>query len=196
LNSEPLILALDGYAPRLADSVFVAPTAAIVGNVTLGEEASVWFGATLRADNGENAICVGARTSIQDACVVHVSSHNGTSIGQDVTVGHGAVLEGCTIRDRALIGMNAVVLEEAEIGEGSMVAAGSVVPVGLKVPPGVLVAGSPAQIKKQISGPSAAWIEKSAPHYVALARRYMEQLAGTESQNGPRRSSVKPETRN
>ncbi|HEV3310415.1 MAG TPA: gamma carbonic anhydrase family protein [Chloroflexota bacterium] len=168
--------ALGGYEPSVAASVFIAPTATIVGNVSVGEDSSVWFGATLRADHEEQAIVVGARTSIQDGCVIHVSTENGTIIGDDVTVGHGAILEGCTIHDRALIGMNAVVLEGAEVGEGSMVAAGAVVPVGMVIPAGMLVAGVPATIKKDISGGSAAWIDRSASHYVALARRYREQL--------------------
>lgn len=173
-----IILELDGYAPLIAGSVFVAPTASIIGNVTVEEEASIWFGAALRADNGENKITVGPRTSIQDGCVVHVSTERGTTIGGDVTVGHGAILEGCTIGDGAVVGMNAVVLEDAEVGAGSMVAAGSVVPVGMRIPAGVLAAGAPARIKKEISGESAEWIAHSAPHYVRLARRYREQLPG------------------
>lgn len=172
------VYALDGYEPSIAASVFVAPTATIAGNVSIGEDSSVWFGATLRADHGEREIVVGARTSIQDGCVVHVSTENGTIIGDDVTVGHGAILEGCRIENHALIGMNAVVLEGAEVGVGSMVAAGAVVPVGMVIPAGMLVAGVPATVKKEISGGSAGWIDRSASHYVALARRYREQLGG------------------
>jgi carbonic anhydrase/acetyltransferase-like protein (isoleucine patch superfamily) len=171
-----MIIELDGHRPKVAESVFVAPNAAIVGNVTIGEESGVWFGATLRADHRDNAIRVGARTSIQDGCVVHVSTDRGTTIGDDVTVGHGAVLEGCVIGNRVVVGMNAVVLEAAVVGEGSMIAAGSVVAAGMQIPPGVLVAGVPAQIKKPISGAAAGWIERSSPHYVDLARRYREQL--------------------
>ena len=170
------ILPLDGYAPRVHETVFVAPTAAIVGNVSIDQESSVWFSAALRADNGDNPISIGARTSIQDGVVIHVSTHRGTTIGDDVTVGHCAVLEGCTVRDRAVIGMNAVVLEDAEVGEGAMVAAGCVVPAGMVIPPHTLVAGVPAAVKKEISGASARWIERSAEHYVELARRYREQL--------------------
>lgn len=173
-----MIMDLDGYSPRLAGTAFVAPNAAVVGNVVIGEESSIWFGATLRGDNGANVIEIGDRTSIQDCCMVHVSLHRGTIIGNDVTVGHGALLEGCTVGDRAVIGMNAVILEDVEVGEGALVAAGSVVTTGMKIPPGVLVAGSPAQVKKEISGQSARWIEHSASHYVELARRYREQLKG------------------
>jgi carbonic anhydrase/acetyltransferase-like protein (isoleucine patch superfamily) len=174
--SSSLIFELDGYEPRIEETVFVAPNAAIVGNVSIGAESSVWFGAAMRGDNGDNPITIGARTSIQDGVVIHVSTHRGTVIGDDVTVGHCAVLEGCTVHDRAVIGMNAVVLEAAEIGEGAMVAAGCVVPAGMVVPPRMLVAGVPAVIKKKISGASAGWIEHSAAHYVELARRYRGQL--------------------
>jgi len=167
-----VILEFEGYSPKIATSAFVAPTAAIVGHVRVGEESSVWFNAALRADNGENAIRIGERTSIQDGCVIHVSTKRGTRIGNDVTIGHGAILEGCTIQDRVVIGMNAVVLEGAEVGEGSLVAAGSVVTAGMKIPAGVMAAGAPAQIKKEVSGSSAWWIEHSAAHYVSLARRY------------------------
>ena len=186
-NSE-LIFSLDGYEPRIDETVFVAPNAAIVGNVSIGAESSVWFSATLRADNGENAITIGQRTSIQDGAVIHVSTHRGTAVGNDVTVGHCAVLEGCTIRDRAVVGMNAVVLEDAEICEGAMVAAGCVVSAGMKVPPRMLVAGVPAVIKKEISGASAGWIEHSAAHYVELARRYREPTLIHPSQLSPKRT--------
>lgn len=182
-----MLMEFDGYAPQVADSVFVAPTAAIVGNVRIEDEASIWFSATLRADNGPHGIHIGARTSIQDACVIHVSTDQGTHVGNDVTIGHGAILEGCTIGDRVVVGMNAVVLEGAEIGDGSMVAAGAVVTAGMRIPAGVLVAGAPAQIKKELSGSSARWIEKSAPHYVELARRYREQ--GDQILDAVRRST-------
>src|SRR5579862_3783682 len=110
------ILPLDGYEPRIDPSIFVAPSAAIVGNVTIGAESSVWFAASIRADNGDNPVVVGERTSIQDGVVIHVATDRGTIVGDDVTVGHCAVLEGCTVEDRAVIGMNAVVLEGAEVG--------------------------------------------------------------------------------
>lgn len=167
----------DGYRPQVAESAFIAPTAQLIGNVIVEAEASIWFGAVLRADHGERAISIGARTSVQDTCVLHVSLHRGTSIGSDVTIGHGAILEACTIADRVVLGMNAVVLEDVEVGAGSLVAAGSVLTVGMKIPPGVLAAGVPATIKKEISGSSAWWIEHSAAYYVDLARRYRAELS-------------------
>jgi carbonic anhydrase/acetyltransferase-like protein (isoleucine patch superfamily) len=173
-----VILEFEGYSPQIDESVFVAPSATVVGHVYVEHSSSIWFGATLRADSGENAIRVGARTSIQDSCVIHVSTTRGTTVGNDVTVGHGAILEGCAVHDRVVVGMNAVVLEDVEIGEGSLVAAGAVVTVGTKIPPGVLAAGAPAKIKKQISGASAWWIERSAAHYVRLAERYRAEIDG------------------
>lgn len=172
-----MIYEFDSLRPWLAESVFVAPSADVIGNVVVGEHSSIWFGAVLRADSGaENALRIGERTSVQDNCVIHVSTHRGTVIGNDVTIGHGAILEACTIHDRALIGMNAVVLEDVEVGEGALVAAGSVLTAGTRVPPGVLVAGTPARIKKEIAGDSAWWIARSAEHYVELAERYMREL--------------------
>ncbi|HZT96618.1 MAG TPA: gamma carbonic anhydrase family protein [Chloroflexota bacterium] len=178
-----MILEFEGHTPQLAERVFVAPNATLAGNVRVGEDSSIWFSATLRADHADNAIIVGARTSVQDGCVVHVSTRRGTQIGDDVTVGHGAVLEGCTIGNGAVIGMNAVVLEDAEIGEGSLVAAGSVVTAGTKVPPGMLVAGSPAEVKKAISGGSSWWIKHSAEHYVDLARRYRGAMGQSDTRH-------------
>jgi carbonic anhydrase/acetyltransferase-like protein (isoleucine patch superfamily) len=172
-----MLLDFEGYSPKISDSAFVAPTAVIIGHVYVGEDSSVWFHATLRADGDEQAIRIGERTSVQDGCVIHVSTRHGTTVGNDVTIGHGAILEGCTIQDRVVVGMNAVILEEAVIGEGSLVAAGSVVTAGMNIPPGVLAAGAPAKIKKAISGNSALWVERSASHYVSLARRYRAELA-------------------
>jgi carbonic anhydrase/acetyltransferase-like protein (isoleucine patch superfamily) len=143
----------------------------------VGEESSIWFGAVLRGDNGP--IRVGARTSIQDNCVVHVSEHGQTIVGDDVTVGHCAVMEDCRIEQFALIGSNAVVLTGAVVGERSLIAAGSVVGEGMQVPPGVLAAGAPAKVKKTLDGQAAKWIDGSAAEYVALSRSYMEQDVGS-----------------
>lgn len=173
------ILPFLGIHPRIHPSAWVAPTARIIGNVVVEEEASVWFGAVLRGDDPEREIRIGARTSIQDNCVVHVSAEGPTLIGAEVTVGHGAVLESCTIGRGALIGMNAVVLQRATIGEGVLVAAGSVVAAGADIPAGHLAAGAPAQVKKRLGGESLGWIVRSAPHYVELARSYREQFPTT-----------------
>lgn len=169
-----------GRLPRVHPSAFIAPTAVLIGDVEVGEEASVWFGAVLRADDPEHGIRIGPRTSIQDNCVLHVSARGPTVVGADATVGHGAIFESCTIADGALVGMNAVILQGARIGERALVAAGSVVPENMQVPPGVLVAGAPATIRKVISGESERWVSESAAHYVALGRAYRAVREGGE----------------
>ena len=169
-----LIVEFKGYRPQVAESAFIAPTAVLIGNVIVHEGASVWYGAVLRGDHGEQAIEIGARTSVQDNCVIHVAFSRGTTIGEDVTIGHGAILEACDIGNGALIGMNAVVLEHARVGERALVAANSTVLANMEIPPDTLAAGSPAQVKKQIEGGARWWIENSAQHYVELGARYRE----------------------
>ncbi len=170
-----MLVEFEGYFPRVAPTAFVAPTATLIGNVTVSDGASIWFGAVLRGDQGESPIIIGARSNVQDNCVIHVSHDRGTIVGEDVTVGHGAILEGCDIDDRALIGMNAVVLQHARVGAGALVAAGTVVLTGTDIPPGRLVAGNPGRIKKPVEGASAEWIERAASHYVEHARKYRER---------------------
>lgn len=167
------IIAFNGKTPRVHPSAFIAPTAVLIGDVEIGAESSVWFGAVLRGDHPDHGIRVGARTSIQDNCVLHVSARGETVVGDEVTVGHGAVFESCEIRRGALIGMNAVLLHGCIIGEEALVAALSVVPTGMVVPPRTMVAGAPAQIRKELTGESADWVRHSAEHYVELSRRYL-----------------------
>ena len=170
-----MIVEFEGYRPVVAESAFVAPTAVLIGNVTVGDEASIWYGAVLRADQGEHAILIGPRSNVQDNCVLHVSGNRGTIVGSDVTIGHGALLEGCDIADGAVVGMNAVVLEGARVGARSLIAAGSTVLAGTQIPDDVMAAGLPAVVKKATTGPSRRWIERSAAHYVERARRYREE---------------------
>lgn len=172
------ILPYAGIHPRIHPSAFVAPTAVVIGNVTIEEEASVWFGAVLRGDEPEHEIRVGARTSVQDNVVLHVSRRGATVIGRGVTVGHGAVLESCVVGDGALIGMNAVVLQGATIGEQALVAAGAVVGDNAEIPPRTLAAGTPAKVKKELEGESLRWVSTSAAHYVELSRSYLSQGIG------------------
>jgi len=173
-----VILPFAGIHPRIHPTAFIAPNATVIGNVTVGEEASVWFGAVIRGDEPEHEIVIGARTSIQDNVVVHVSRQGATVIGAGVTVGHGAVLESCVVGDGALIGMNAVVLQRATVGEGALVAAGAVVGAGAEVPPRTLAAGTPARVKKELRGESLRWVATSAEHYVELSRSYLAQGIG------------------
>jgi carbonic anhydrase/acetyltransferase-like protein (isoleucine patch superfamily) len=174
-----MIIEFEGYRPRVAPTAFVAPTAVLIGNVTLGDEASIWYGAVLRADHGDQGIVIGPRSNIQDNCVLHVSIDRGTVVGSDVTVGHGALLEGCEIADGAVIGMNAVVLDAARVGARSLIAAGSTVLVGTQIPDDVMAAGIPAVVKKSTTGSTRWWIEHSAGHYVERARRYREAGLGS-----------------
>ena len=161
-----------GRAPRLGADVYVSDTAAVVGDVTLGDGASVWFGASLRGD--VHWIEVGAGSNVQDNATVHVS--RGTHpcrIGRDVTVGHNAVVHGCTVEDGVLVGMGAVVLDGAVIGAGSLVGAGALVTGGTVVPPGSLVIGSPARVVRALRDDERAANRANAVHYVRMARLYL-----------------------
>jgi len=169
-----LILPFHGHSPRIASGVFLAPTAVLIGHVTVEEGASVWFGAVLRGDHPENGIVVGRETSIQDNCVVHVGGWGPTVVGPSCTIGHGAKFESCTIGRGCMVGMNAVILQEAVIGEESVVAAGAVVLEGSRIPPRSLVAGVPARVRKTLEGSAAAWVERGARHYLELSREYRE----------------------
>lgn len=173
------IITYRGATPRIHPTAFIAPTAVLVGNVEVGAESSIWFGAVLRGDDPDHVIRIGARTSVQDNCVLHVSAQGPTIVGDDVTIGHGAVFESCEVGNRALIGMNAVILHGAVIGEESLVAALSVVPEGMQVPPRTLVAGAPARVRKELTGESARWVRDSSAHYVALSRSYMTEEDGS-----------------
>ena len=172
-----ILLPFGGVNPTIHPTAWIAPNATVIGNVVVEEEATVWFGAVLRGDDPERVIRIGARTSVQDNCVVHVSTEGPTLLGMGVTVGHGAVLESCTIGDGALIGMNAVVLQRARIGEGALVAAGSVVGAGSEIPPRSLAAGAPARVRKSLEGDSWDWIARGAEHYVELGRHYRREMA-------------------
>jgi carbonic anhydrase/acetyltransferase-like protein (isoleucine patch superfamily) len=172
------VIPFRGHTPRIHPTAFIAPTAVLIGDVTVGEHASIWFGAVLRGDHADHGIVIGARASVQDNCVLHVSARGPTVVGEDATIGHGAVFESCVIGRSALVGMNAVILHGAVIGEEALVAALSVVPENMDVPPRTLVAGAPARVRKELGGESAAWVRDSASHYVELARAYLEQEIG------------------
>ena len=171
-----MLIEYRGKTPKIDPTAFIAPTAVIIGDVEIGAQSSVWFGAVLRGDMGP--IRVGARTSVQDNCVLHVSERGQTIIGDDVTIGHCAVMEDCTIKNKALIGSNAVVLNFATIGEGSLIAAGSVVGEHAEIPDHTMAAGAPAKIKKAIEGETAHWIKVSAGEYVKLSRSYLAEKIG------------------
>jgi gamma-carbonic anhydrase len=159
--------------PRLGKNVYVAPNATVIGQVTLGDEASIWFGTVVRGDVG--TIDVGARTNIQDNCVVHVTEGSaGVVIGTEVVIGHRAIVHECRIEDLALIGMGSVLLDGAVIGRGAIVAAGAVVREGQIVPPFAIVAGVPAAVRKVLPESSLEARRQHAAHYVDLASRYLQ----------------------
>ncbi len=147
--AEPLILTVQGNAPQIHAESWVAPNAAVVGRVTLAEKVGVWYSATLRAEF--EPIEIGAGSNVQDSATIHVDPGFPAKIGAGVTIGHNAVLHGCTVEDGSLIGMNATVLNGAVIGAGSTVAAGAVVPQGMNVPPRSLVAGVPAKVRRELN---------------------------------------------
>ena len=153
-------LPFDGKEPQVAPDAFVAPTAVLIGDVVVEEGASVWFGAVLRGDFDRTV--VGAGSSIQDNCVVHTNEDLPTIIGQNVTIGHLSLLEGCVIEDGAIVGMGSIVLNRARVGGRTMLAAGSVVTEDGEIPPEVLAAGAPAEAKKDLDGSSSKWIEGRA----------------------------------
>ena len=164
---EPLILSLSGNAPQLHAESWVAPNATVIGNVTLAARASVWYAATLRAEF--EPIVIGEGSNIQDGVTVHVDPGFPATIGAGVSVGHNAVLHGCTIEDGCLIGMGAVVLNGARIGAGSLVAAGAVVAQGVVIPPGSLVAGVPGKVRRELSGDEVTNNRNNAHGYEHLS---------------------------
>ena len=165
-----MIIEFKGKRPQIAPSAYIAPTATIIGDVVIEDEASVWFGAVIRGDHGR--IVIGARTSVQDNAVIHVNSRQDTIIESDVTIGHGAVLEGCHLHQGVLIGMNATVLSGAIVETGALIAAGSVVSENQRIPPGVLAAGVPARFKGPLSEAAQQRLISAPQKYVAGGRSY------------------------
>ena len=162
--------------PTIHPTAFVAPGAALIGDVTLAEESSVWFQTVLRGDI--NRIVIGPRSNVQDGAVVHLADDLGTFVGELVTVGHKAILHACTIADEVLVGMGAIILDGAEIGARSIIGAGALVTGGKKIPPGSLVLGSPAKVVRTLSSEEQAGIRVWAEKYVALSRAYRERAVG------------------
>ena len=165
---------LDGRRPRVHRDAFVSPTAVLIGDVEVGPGASIWFGVVLRGD--ESTITIGAGSNVQDNSVIHCAADLPTVIGENVTIGHRALLEGCVVDDGAVVGMGAIMLQRSRLGAGSMLAAGAVLPEGRVVPPGHLAAGVPADVKKPLSGSSASWVTRTAAHYQENGRRYRQGL--------------------
>ena len=159
-----------GKTPDVSGALFVAANATLVGDVKLGPGSSVFYGAVLRADI--NSIVIGARSNVQDNVVVHLSDDAGVVVGEDCTVGHGAILHACTLEDGCLVGMGATVLDGARIGEGSLVGANSLVPQRFVCPPGSLVFGSPAKVVRPLSVAEREGLLKMAAKYTEVARAH------------------------
>ncbi|HXX70642.1 MAG TPA: gamma carbonic anhydrase family protein [Polyangiaceae bacterium] len=163
---------LKGVRPTLGRDVFVADSAAVIGDVHLGEQASVWFGAVVRGDYCP--IRVGARTNVQDNVVVHIANETGpTTIGDDVTVGHAAVVHACTVGHRCLIGIGSVILDGAVVGDESFVAAGTLVTPRTIIPPRSFVLGRPSKVVRPVTEAELAWIRRSASDYVRFAHEFL-----------------------
>lgn len=176
-HSVGMILDYRGTSPSLEESVFVAPGAVVIGNVTVGAEASIWFNTTVRGD--VHFITIGARTNIQDNSVLHVTHDtNPLVVGERVTCGHGVTLHGCTVEDECLIGIGAIVLDGAVVQTGAMVAAGALVPPGMVVPSGMLVAGVPARPVRPLRDAEREEIPLSALRYVRYARQMQASVSG------------------
>ncbi len=159
--------------PLIDPTAFVAPGAAVIGDVTLGPEASVWYQAVLRGDI--NRIVVGAHSNIQDGAVVHLERDQGTAIGEWVTVGHKAIVHACTVEDEVLVGMGSIILDGAIIGTRSIIGAGAVVTGGKHIPPGSLVLGTPGKVVRQLTIEEQSAIRGWAERYVTLSRVYLEK---------------------
>ncbi|NWN88880.1 MAG: gamma carbonic anhydrase family protein [Micrococcaceae bacterium] len=159
-----------GKTPQIHDTVFLAESAALTGEVTMAEHSSAFYGASARGDSAP--ITVGARSNLQDNVVLHADEGYPCTIGEDVSLGHCAIVHGATIGDGALIGMNATVLNGAKVGAGSLVAANSMVPEGMEIPPGSMVAGVPAKIRRELTEDQVAGLRSNAEVYVRLATEH------------------------
>lgn len=168
--SSASLITFEGLTPQIDPAAWVAPNATLIGAVTLDPHASVFYTSVLRAE--VESIVIGADSNIQDGCVGHTDIGFPLTVGRGVSVGHRAVLHGCTVEDDCLIGMGAVVLNGARIGAGSLVAAGAMVPQGMDVPPGSLVAGVPAKVRRELDEEQIEGLRQNARHYVDLAQRH------------------------
>ena len=161
----------EGIRPTIADDAWIAPTATIIGDVTIESGASIWYGATLRGDDGP--IIVRANANVQDGTVIHTTPQVTTEIGPGATIAHQCMVHGAVIEEEALIGNGCVVLDGARIGARSLIAAMSLVPAGKEIPPGVLAAGVPAVVKRDIAGtPAEFWVKMNPVYYPELAKRH------------------------
>lgn len=171
---KPLIRSYKGYQPKIADDVFIAENAVLIGDVEIGSQSSIWYGCVLRGD--VEKIRIGERSNIQDGTIIHVTADKfGTYIGNDVLVGHNAVVHGCTLEDGAFVGMGAVVLDGAVVEGGAMVAAGALVTPGKRVRAGELWGGNPAKKMRDLTPEQIAGLKDGTDHYVDVAAQYLSE---------------------
>jgi carbonic anhydrase/acetyltransferase-like protein (isoleucine patch superfamily) len=162
------------FRPELINpTAFVAPAAVVLGDVTIGAESSVWFGVVIRGD--VSAIRIGRQTNVQDGCILHADPGFPCTLGDRVTLGHGAIVHGATVEDDCLIGMRAVIMNGARIGRGSIVAVGSIVTEGTNIPPGSVAMGQPAKVKREATERDRGMIQHAAEHYVAAGKVYRQE---------------------
>ncbi|MBT3153953.1 gamma carbonic anhydrase family protein [Streptomyces sp. CHD11] len=173
MTHRALITGVGGREPKVADGVFVAPTASVIGDVTLEAGASVWYGAVLRGD--VERISVGTDSNVQDNCTLHADPGFPVTVGERVSIGHNAVVHGAAVGDDCLVGMGATVLNGAVIGAGSLVAAQALVPQGMVVPPGSLVAGVPAKVRRELSAEEREGLTLNGAMYAELATAHREE---------------------
>ena len=170
-----LLLPFRGKHPQVADDAFLAPNAVLIGDVRVESRASVWFNTVLRGDDPEHPIIIGSEANVQDGAVVHVGNWGPTIVGPRVTVGHGAIFESCEIGEGTVVGMKAVILQEAVVGKECLLAAGTVVLEKARIPDRSVVAGVPGKVRKTLDGSSAGWVTRSWKHYVDLSREYLAE---------------------
>lgn len=167
------------YRPELVHpTAFIAPTATVIGQVTVGEEASVWFGVVIRGDT--EVVIIGSQSNVQDGCILHADPGEPCRVGARVSLGHGAIVHAATVEDEALIGIRATVLNGARVGRGSLVAAGALIPPGLMVPPDSLVMGVPGKVVRMVNAEDRARIQRTADHYVAYTRVYTQAYGNND----------------
>lgn len=172
--NHPLIQPYKGVTPKIGQDCFIAATAVVIGDVVIGSHTSLWYGVSMRGD--VHYIRIGSHSNIQDNVVCHVTKDRyPLIIGDYVTVGHGAIVHGCTIESHCLIGINATLLDDVVVGEGSIVAANAMVPMGMRIPPRSMVAGIPARIKKELSANDVKFIDSFAKNYLEEKDDYLRE---------------------
>lgn len=175
VSPEARLIPFRGVRPVLSDRVFIAPGVTLVGDVIVAEGSSIWYGTVVRGD--VHFIRIGRETNLQDNCVIHVTADtNSVTIGDRVTVGHGAIIHGATLEDGCLIGMGAQVLDGARVGEGALLGAGSLVPPGERIPPGMLAIGSPAKVRRALTAEERERVRRSSEQYLEYAMQHAREL--------------------